>query len=223
MRGQCDVEAVEREHQPVAARLQERLLACPARQERAWLVCFRQRAQRRHLPRREEALGDPFARELGPHQLDVDTELERRAERVERRRARMGDVERRAVAEEARLAVVAVAEAKRRGVFGDVPAEQRTEEAATDDVTAAVALEPEAARAGKLVVRQKRFERARTSGAWSRDPRQTSTVPGSRVRAGPVTPASSVQPPVCGASRRSPGRPRLRRPSPAARTSSFRA
>src|SRR5260221_13349595 len=90
---QADVEAVERQAEPLTAGLDVGLLPRPTGQERVRLERLGQRAQRGDLTGREEALRDALARELRSVELDVDADLAAPAEGVEGDSARVGEVE----------------------------------------------------------------------------------------------------------------------------------
>src|SRR5439155_16978918 len=74
-RREGDVEFVERARQPIPRRLDERLFACPAPEERPRPLRGRQTSQLRALARREVALGDRLCLRYGPFELQIDSEL----------------------------------------------------------------------------------------------------------------------------------------------------
>src|SRR5439155_2172181 len=133
-----DVERAKVDGEPVAASLQIRLLAGPAAEERRAALARRKRLQRRDLRRREEVLGDTFAREAVAHPLDVDTNLASARERGQGKVPGTGKVDRERALVEPRLAEGAVREADAAWLDTEIPAGEFAEYAACGDEPCAV-------------------------------------------------------------------------------------
>src|SRR5205823_11632934 len=133
--------------------LYERLLPSPAGERGSRLGVGRQGAQDADLSGREEVLCDALAREVGVVELDVDTDLARAAERVQRDRPGVGEVEPGPLAQ-SRLAKLPILELKVPGSGFEVAGEQTAKQRPANDISRAVALEAKAISALLLVGRE---------------------------------------------------------------------
>ena len=155
-RRQRHLEAVQRQPQTIAPRLDIGFLAGPAIEERPGPVLGVQRAQGGHLRAREEVLRDRIGRGLGSDALEVDADLASEGDRAKGPPVGIGEVEadgrRRVARSQGRLAPGAVREAQRRGAGAEVASEDRAQKPAPGDEARAVPLEVEALRSRALVV-----------------------------------------------------------------------
>src|SRR5581483_4767537 len=138
----ADGEPVERQGQPLAARLRIGFLARPAAEDRATATVPGQRRERSALGRGEDPR-EPIHVEVAADLLDVDADLAARRDGDERDPAAVRDVEaEETVVPQRGLAVRAVPEAERSGVAIQIAAEEAPQHAAHHHEAVAVSREP---------------------------------------------------------------------------------